>query len=204
MKRIIALLLILCLSLTLSGCMTDNNQSEEKYNAFAQNDNVMPSTDEINGCLAYYPFCHYESIFLGIDYHSYILIVQYDKGQYDVEKTRVRIHYYYEGDVLQDHVKEHDLFPVFSVGDYEFRLLDVDQYQCNFPESYYIGTNDSENKIAYIYLDDYDLDVVESFPSLLYKECAWEYVLEHSTGESSDDSLPQSPSLINSFHISTP
>ena len=130
--------------------MTDNNQSEEKYNAFAQNDNVMPSTDEIDGCLAYYPFCHYESIFLGIDYHSYILIVQYDKGQYDVEKTRVRIHYYYEGDVLQDHVKEHDLFPVFSVGDYEFRLLDVDQYQCNFPESYYIGTNDSENKIAYI------------------------------------------------------
>ena len=180
MKKIISLILALCLILTLSGCFSQSkfSQNPEKYDAFAQKDDVMPATDEVEDSFAVYPFYHHDGFIF--EWNSYTLIAQYDAETYEKKIGEINDSYVFEEEVLQDHTKEHKLNPEFSVGDYRFRLLDVETYSCFFPESYFIGMNDTEHKIAYIYFDDYDLDVVESFPSLLTKYCGWNYTLNHS------------------------
>ena len=167
MKKIICFVMAIAMIFSLTAC-TKYSIDYEKYDSFAQNNIAMPVADDLGDYSCLHTLCYPD---MGLD--NYTLIACYDEESYQAEKSKVQEKYIYEADALYDHIESHQLDPQFTLGEYEFCLLDVEEYLCSSPESYFIGFNDEKHKIAYVYYADNSLDVVNSYEELLIDNCGW-------------------------------
>lgn len=174
MKKFVCFVIVISMILSLTAC-TKYSTDNEKYYDFAKNNGVMPVGADLGDYTCLHTLCY---PYMGLD--NYTLIVCYDEEEYQTEKEAVQERYIFEEDALYDHVEEHKLDPRFTLGEYEFCMLDAETYRCSSPEAYFIGFNDVKHKIAFVYYADRSLDVVYSYEEILIRECGWHTAIFNS------------------------
>ncbi|MBK6089928.1 hypothetical protein [Ruminococcus difficilis] len=167
MKKIVCLAATMAVILCLTACRKYSTD-KDKYLSFARENKVMPVEADLGDYTCFHTLCYPD---MGLD--NYTLIACYDNAQYQTEKGKVQERYIFETEALYDSVEQHQLESKFTLGEYEFFLLDAEEYGCHSPESYFIGFNDKKYQIAYVYYSDRSLDVVYSYEDILIDKCGW-------------------------------
>ena len=168
-------------------------RSVDRYNAFAANNSVLPTTDEIGDDPVVSTLCHYEreAFFF---WESHILIARYSDDAYEQEKAALDQKYSFRtaADKKNFELRTADDFwrsglsPEFRLDGYRFYLLRESEY--GFPhEIYLIGMNDVKKAIAYVGFYDSDLDSIESWSDFLIEECGWRTIEKETTCSSSNE-----------------
>lgn len=162
MKKVVAIVLILCMALSLASCSdyhTDlEDYSEDVAELMAQE--FMPKLDELDDYTGIaYLFKEYNSIFAT---YSMQLIVKYDNEAFQREKTRLETAYKYV-----DHPQKFDLDEkYYTLPDAEFETngynFKVAQFaDTDFPKNFgMVGISESKKQIAYLWFYDWDLDYI--------------------------------------------
>lgn len=167
MKKIVCLAVTMAVILALTAC-TKYSTDKDKYLSFARENMVMPVEADLGDCACFHTLVYPD---MGLD--NYTVIACYDNAQYQSEKDKVQKRYVFETEALYDPLEKHQLEAKFTLGEYEFLLLDAGEYDCYSPEAYFIGFNDRKHKIAYVYFTDRSLDEVYSYEEILIDKCGW-------------------------------
>lgn len=104
---------------------------------------------------------------------AYTLKISYDKDTYIKEKKSFKKAYLFSKEPIVM-LKGKKLEPEFNIDGYDFRIVSDAYGEAEFPKYiYFFGFNDKENKIAFIYFQDSDLDYIESFEKFIKDYCGW-------------------------------
>lgn len=180
MKRVLCMLLICTLLLTLTAC--ERNVTDIRvYERYAEHDRYLPSLDELGEYTSVQALYHHDSALIFF-WDAYNLIVSYGKEDYEQAKSAVEERYTFRDDTnrsageRKDNDRELvDYPPYCDLCGYHLRMLDGQ----SFPNDvYFVGTNDSEKKIAYVRFYDSDLDGVDSLEAFLMDECGWRVLIQ--------------------------
>lgn len=171
MKKLLCLMMIVLLVSSLSAC-TRYYADNQKYLDFARENEVMPDDADLGGYTGFHTLVY---PYMGLD--NYSLIACYDDEHYTAQKKKVQERYTFETEAQYDHIESNLLDPQFTLGEFEFCMLDVEKYNCHLPQAYFIGFNDRKNQIAFVYFADKSLDVVYSYEDILIDKCGWDTAL---------------------------
>lgn len=121
-------------------------------------------------------FKYYKKHMLFFRSEAYTLTASYDKNTYLKEKEYFKNSYtFYKEPICNDPdlpLEDYKLKPNFNIDGYEFSV--VSHEDADFPHNiFFFGFNNKENKIAFIYYYDFDLDYIESFEEHIKDECGW-------------------------------
>lgn len=107
-------------------------------------------------------------------------IVEYTDEEFENEVKRLNSeNTFYEKAVLPE-----DPVPVFTFEGFDFRLKkpqNEDDYDYYPKCMNFIGVNNATNEIAYVHFENWDLDGVFDFETLMYSYCGWRYITEERT-----------------------
>ena len=171
MKKIALVILCLVVILSVSGCSKYINETDtEIYNKMAAKNEVMPETDEIGSYTEVYTNKNiYNQVAPIFKSETYTLIAKYEKEGYESQKSIVSEKYSIESS------GEDADSSSFDLDGFRFSLLS-EQY-IDYPKTlYFIGFNDADRAVAYIYFYDQDLDVIDqSYDKFLREYSDWKY-----------------------------
>ena len=195
---LLCVILAAALMFSLFGCEAPLGQRTSHdlkiYQRIAGEHALLPSMDELPTADEGQPydvdavFTYYHMDYIIFQSDAYTLIVHYDpeRYDYDAERKRVEEKYVFRTTAVYYGVGPHTLDPAFELDGFSFHLLDEEYYTHDsnpmlLPEirmevpkyMYFVGFNDEEKKIAYIYFEDFDLDVIDSFEEFLPEYCGW-------------------------------
>ena len=121
--------------------------------------------------IAYYKY-HFHSIFADL---AHTVIAQYTQENF--EKTVKDIEDKYS--FAKASVKEEDPVPVFSLEDFDFRLISHEYLTESYPKSLsFIGINEKTREIAYVSFENMDLDSISDFSDFMSRACGWRYIMK--------------------------
>ena len=130
------------------------------YNDLVSKVTFLPQTEELNNFKELeFKYTHDDSLFPS---KSYILIAEYSENDYVSEKDFVQNEFYFDEKYSSE----------IYVGNYVFRVLDIEQYNLQYPKYLaLIGYSDNEQKISYIYFECQDLDLIDSWEKFIINQC---------------------------------
>lgn len=184
MKKVIIILLFLCsavvcfLLFELFGTVTDNNieiykdlKSGKYHHSYTD---LVPDISDF-GNYKKIDFKYFEKHKMIFRSEAYTLVADYNKNTYSKAKTGFYKSYtFYNTPIKNDpYVSDIKLYPSFYIDGFKFKVVRGDDEF--FPKHiYFLGFNDKENKIAFIYYRDTELDYIESFEDHIGNECGWD------------------------------
>lgn len=182
MKKIVILCTICCIGFIagiyfiwfeIDGTITNNDINV--YKQMTLSDKTAPDIDDF-GKYSNIDFKFFRKHMLFFRSDSYTLISSYNKDTYLKEKEEFKSSYaFYNEPICNDpdlSLNVYKLKPHFSIDGYEFSV--ISSVDADFPHDiYFWGFNDNENKIAFIYYHNFDLDYIESFEEHIRDECGW-------------------------------
>ena len=133
------------------------NSIEEYYEA-CEKDGAMPqvSTKEFEPCNNI-EFYYEQNLWFVISERWYRLTMSYDESEYQNQVKRIESEYTFISTIPNSDSYE----KTFEYGDYTFRVCTP----YNYPkEMSFIGFDEKNQKICYIYFSDGDLDSTDDFP----------------------------------------
>lgn len=170
MKKLVLVMIGLIVILTVSGCSKYINDTDnEIYDKMAAENEVMPGLNEIGSYLELYTnkntYNYLAPIFKS---ETYTLIAKYDADEYEKQKSSIDKNYSFDTSLLNPE-------PEFDLDGFRFGLL-CDKY-IDYPHTlYFIGFNDNDKAISYIYFYDQDLDVIDQpYDQFLREYSDWKY-----------------------------
>lgn len=123
-------------------------------------------------------FNYFQRNMIIFESHAYTVKLSYDKEEYAKEKKELDSEYSFHNETICIDSDEIEKEPEFDMGNFHFRIADIweDGSILNeYPKIIlFIGTNDVDNKIAYVFYEDLDQDFIYgSFEDFLRSECGW-------------------------------
>ena len=144
--------------------------SKEEYSCQTDRNRLMPEIKDFNtNDISFSIYTHNQIL---ADYSSYIAVASYSSNDYEKMKKSFEEKYKFCTDTI--HYFSGKLEPGFEKDGFYFHMLSQEYDQVNIPNNVYIcGFNDSEKQIAFIYFEDNDLDVIESYDDFMENYCGW-------------------------------
>lgn len=154
------MLVIFLIYLILPKNNTSTSDDISVYNDLVSEVTFLPRTDELNNFKELeFKYTHDDSLFPS---KSYILKAEYSENDYISEKDFVQNEFHFD----EKHSSE------IYVENYVFRVLDIERYNLQYPKYLaLIGYSDNEQKIAYIYFECQDLDLIDSWEKFIINQC---------------------------------
>lgn len=108
---------------------------------------------------------------------SSTVIYQYLDESFDeaVEELDTEYEFYSE---LYSLNHNHDVGTSFSVSDFDFRVVDSQEYDYFPKEVRLIGVNKQTKEIADVFFSSSELDYVDDFTSFTEYDCGWKYIMK--------------------------
>ncbi len=172
----VVFLAICFISFAFAKGVTTNNISS--YESLLERKSFLPSLDEFDNSknFEYYRF---RKIVLFFEQNAYNLKVAYNNDEYVKEKLNLDKKYdFYEDEIVVEDYDDEDVGHKkanFRVGNYSFRtvVLPDEINVLYYPkEMLFIGTNDLEQKIVYLYYEDFERDLINTtLDEFVVEEC---------------------------------
>lgn len=133
------------------------NNIEEYYEA-CEKDGAMPpiSTKEFEPC-DNIEFYYEQNLWVIISERWYKLTMSYNESEYQKQVKRTESEY----DFISDEREPDSYEKTFEYGDYIFRVCQPYYYP---KEMSFIGFDEMNHKICYIFFSDFELDITDDFP----------------------------------------
>lgn len=176
MKHVkISVVFSLCLFFIFELCGCSIMKTDmDTYSKMAVENDVMPTVNEL-GKYEDLKIKNYSHNMLFFNSEAYTVIAKYDDKEFEKQKAGIESNYKFSKDIIEFDVSDSKLKPEFTLDGFEFRVLSEAYSEYGFPKDmYFIGINEDERKIAYIYFHDFDLDYIDSFEEFLIEDCGWE------------------------------
>lgn len=148
-----------------------NNQAEEKYQSITFNEcSYMPTLCDM-GNYSDINYYEYQSHFIIGSPCANIVVITYDKKEYEIEKQELISKYVFQTEPIRDTETS------AIIDEYEFKMLSPDEYCDYYPKHVrFIATNDKTNEIIHIDFYDVELDYITSTEDFIKEECGFKYI----------------------------
>lgn len=135
----------------------------EEYYKVCEKDGTMPqvSTDEFEP-YSNIEFYYEQNLWVIISERWYKLVMSYDEGEYQKQVNRIEYEYTFISTIPNSDSYE----KTFEYGNYTFKVCTPYVYP---KEMSFIGFDETNHKICYIFFSDYELDYTDDFPEF-FKE----------------------------------
>lgn len=144
-----------------------------EWNQIADNLEFLPSLSDM-GKYSEIKYKHLYRDFIFFESDAYTLTAAYSEENYENQKEIFKNEF-----VFQENFFEFDSDRYrrtsFDIDNYDFYMASFEEYRMLYPTKIlFIGFNDTENEIAFIFYSDMDLDYIStSFEDFLFYDCAW-------------------------------
>lgn len=155
----------------------ENDDAIPRYTSFIQENELMPSLDEIGQPVAI-EYCDVLTTAYIYASEADHLICRYDPEGYALQKKQLEENYIFQTEILSSY--GHSCEPSAEVDGYRFRVLSTEgEYEpyIDYPgHTVLIGYSDEAQEIVYLSFHDTDLDHITSLTDFLNEECGWKHV----------------------------
>ncbi|MBR6513484.1 MAG: hypothetical protein IKT46_01490 [Clostridia bacterium] len=123
-------------------------------------------------------FKYFQRNMIIFESHAYTVRLSYDGEEYAKQKSELDTEFSFCTQKLSADIEEPFKEPEFDMGDFHFRIAGIweeGSILYEYPKIIlFIGTNDTDNEIAYIFFEDLDQDLIYgSFEDFLRDDCGW-------------------------------